>query len=219
MVTDLEPFSRAKERKILDIALDHTRKIEESVIHIVESVTAWINNDTAGIKAAIESVKELEEAADKLKRQMIRSISGTQLETRQDLLRLVFKVDSIGEYVEGAAFYLDFIKNWRPPPKMISMIESLLKNVLSCISDLKNAVRALGTDVNRAIKLADQVDKTETIVDGIFRSLTIELYQLEEMDPKFLMEIREFFERIETIADRAEDASDAIRIIAVTHGG
>ena len=150
---------------------------------------------------------------------MIRSISGTQLETRQDLLRLVFKVDSIGEYVEGAAFYLDFIKNWRPPPKMISMIESLLKNVLSCVSDLKNAVRALGTDVNRSIKLADQVDKTETIVDGIFRSLTIELYQLEDLDPKFLMEIREFFERIETIADRAEDASDAIRIIAVTHGG
>ena len=57
------------------------------------------------------------------------------------------------------------------------------------------------------------------MVDGIFRSLTIELSQLDELEPKFLMSVRDFLERIESIADIAEDASDAIRILAVIHGG
>jgi len=219
MTSDLEAFSRAEERKILDIALDHIRKIEEAVLQMAESATAWINNDLEGFESTLEQVKVLEEAADKLKRQMIRRISGAMIETREDLLRLVFKIDSIGEYAEGASFYLEFIKTWRPPKKIADMIGSMLNKVLNCVSDLKNAVRALGSNVSRAIQLADQIDALETEVDNIFRSLTIELSQLEELEPKFLMEVRDFIERVETIADIAEDASDAIRILAIIHGG
>ncbi len=90
---------------------------------------------------------------------------------------------------------------------------------MNCVSNLKNAVRALGSNVSQAIQLANQIDAIETEVDDIFRSLTIELYHLDELEPKFLMEVRDFIERIETIADIAEDASDAIRILAITHGG
>lgn len=219
MTIDLEAFSRAEERKILDIALDHARKIEETVLQMAESVTAWISNDLEGFESALERVKELEEEADKLKRQMIRRVSGAMINTREDLLRLAFKIDSIGEYAEGVSFYLEFIKKWRPPKKIADMIDSLLKKVIKSVSDLKNAVRALGTNVSQAIQLANQIDATETEVDNIYRSLTIELSQLDELEPKFLFEVRDFIERIETIADIAEDASDAIRILAIIHGG
>lgn len=219
MTIDLDAFSRAEERKILDIALDHARKIEETVLQMAESVDAWLSNDIESFVSALDKVKVLEGEADKLKRQMIRRISGAMIETREDLLRLVFKIDSIGEYAEGASFYLEFIKAWRPPKKIANMIDSLLKKVLNCVSDLKNAVRALGSNVSRAIQLANQIDATETEGDDIFRSLTIELSQLDDLDAKFLMEVRDFIERIETIADIAEDASDAIRILAITHGG
>jgi predicted phosphate transport protein (TIGR00153 family) len=219
LTIDLEAFSRAEERKILEIALDHVRKIEDAVLQLVESVKAWINHDVDRINTPLNAVRELEDDADKLKRQMIRRISGAMIETREDLLRLIFRIDSIGEYAEGAAFYFDFIKAWRPPKHICELLDALLANVLTGVSSLKNAVRALGSNVSRAIRLADQIDAAETTVDGIFRSLTIELSQLEELEPKFLMSVRDFLERVQTIADIAEDASDAIRILAVIHGG
>ncbi len=219
MTIDIDAFSRAEERKILDIALDHVRKIEETVLEMAESVDAWVSNDNERFISALDKVKVLEGEADKLKRQIFRRISGAMIETREDLLRLVFKIDSIGEYAEGASFYLEFIKAWRPPKRIASMIDSMLKKVINCVSNLKNAVRALGSNVSHAIQLANQIDAIETEVDDIFRSLTIELYHLDELEPKFLMEVRDFIERIETIADITEDASDAIRILAITHGG
>ncbi len=219
MTIDIDAFSRAEERKILDIALDHVRKIEETVLEMAESVDAWVSNDNERFISALDKVKVLEGEADKLKRQIFRRISGAMIETREDLLRLVIKIDSIGEYAEGASFYLEFIKAWRPPKRIASMIDSMLKKVINCVSNLKNAVRALGSNVSHAIQLANQIDAIETEVDDIFRSLTIELYHLDELEPKFLMEVRDFIERIETIADITEDASDAIRILAITHGG
>ena len=79
------------------------------------------------------------------------------------------------------------------------------------------AILLLSQNSSRAIELAMEVDAAERAVDEGHRRILQELYK-SNLDILVLLRLKDLTQHLEEIADAAEDAADAIRIIAVARG-
>ena len=95
--------------------------------------------------------------------------------------------------------------------------ESLIKIAgltTKAVDSLRGAVKALMTDIDAAEKKGAEVNELEHEVDLIELGLLKDIYEFEKvLDPVSVVQLVEITRRTENIADRAEDASDMIRIV------
>jgi len=66
----------------------------------------------------------------------------------------------------------------------------------------------------KAVELAIEVDAAERDADAAHRGFTQFLYS-SNLDIKVLLRLKDLGQHLEEIADAAEDAADAVRIIAI----
>jgi|Deesub1362B_J571_1020462.scaffolds.fasta_scaffold14258_1 predicted phosphate transport protein (TIGR00153 family) len=211
----INPYTNDEERKALDMYQDHIRKVITAVKELSLMVEDWINNRWESIEQRLEKISSLEKEADEIKRALLDEVSkAATLIQREDLMRLSLIADEIADYADATSFRLSHLRDWRPQGELADMFREFIEWVVKSVEKLREAIFMLPQNVEKAIKIAEEVDESERKVDVLQRVIVHTLYNLD-ISAKTLIKVIDFVRHIEEIADIAEDAADAVRIIAV----
>ncbi|OLS15257.1 MAG: hypothetical protein RBG13Loki_1114 [Promethearchaeota archaeon CR_4] len=209
-------MSSSFDQEILDSSQDHIRKVVNTVKGMVQTIDAWLQGNETLVKEKLDITRKYEQDADGVKDILLRKTAEAETVLhRQDLLRLILKVDEIADYAEGVAVRVSYIR-YKPNDYITRQIMELGKAVLSCVTNVREAIFELAKRSKRVYNMCDEIDKGEQVVDDIFRSLEADLFKSFDMDVRIMMQIRSMTYHMEDMGDLAESVSDFIRIIAAS---
>jgi len=198
------------------------QKVCSVVIALNETVENFCEGNTRKIMSSYKSAFEKEREADELKRKILAEMYGKIIHPldQEHIARLILTADDIASNAKAAAMKIGLFVN----PKSVSaeLRESMKKfseNLVGIAMRTYDALRLLGKDRKAAIKAADEVEKTEELIDE---------FRAKEVYPKLLewfkktcniglsLLVKEIIDNMENLADRCEDVGDIVRFIALS---
>jgi len=218
MVFPVETEERVK-RQALSVSRDHLREVVDISRKISQLVTVFVNGDKNLAQELFADIKKQQNNVDVAQRNVSRELAeiGAILMSREDFLRFTNLTSEIADYCEGIGFRLLQImeRGWKVPKQIKEDMIKLSDAVFYTISKLRETVMTLNYGVSKALEKARDVESAERIVDGLYRQLEIDIIDSKmELPPMFLL--LNVVQKLEDAADKAKDASDAARILALT---
>jgi predicted phosphate transport protein (TIGR00153 family) len=218
MVFPVETEERVK-RKALDVSRDHLREVVDISRKISQLVSVFVNGDKNLAQQLFSDIKKAQNGVDSARRNVSRELAeiGAILMSREDFLRFTNLTSEIADYCEGIAFRLLQImeRGWNVPKEIKEELIKLSDAVFDTISKLRETVMTLNYGTAKALEKAREVEAAERVVDDIYRRLEVDIIDSKmEFPPMFLLWT--VVQHLEDAADKAKDASDAARILALT---
>ena len=218
MVFPVETEERVK-RKALDVSRDHLREVVDVSRKISQMVSSFVNGDKNSAQELFNDIKNHQNNVDVAHRNVSRELAeiGAILMSREDFLRFTNLTTDIADYCEGIAFRLLQImdRDWKVPKQIKEDLVKLSDAVFDTISRLRETVMTLNYGTSKALEKAREVDSAERMVDDIYRQLEVDVIASKmEFPPMFLLWT--VVQHLEDAADKAKDASDIARILALT---
>jgi uncharacterized protein Yka (UPF0111/DUF47 family) len=142
---------------------------------------------------------------------------GSLLISREDFLRLLFRLSEVSAFCEAMAYRLMGVLDlkWKLDAKRMNAISHLMGSVLKEISKARETLHSLSFDPDKAIETAKAVEELERQIDAESRNLDLELLG-DKMPLPALLFLRDLVDRAEKIADIGVDIVDHIRVLALT---
>lgn len=206
-------------RRILEVCQSQARTIVDIVRELVLMVDSVAENKHRDIKTHYEGMLKLIAENDKLRTTLLEEVAsmGSLLVSREDFMRLMFRMTAIADYAEALGFRLmgAMERKWKIDKKHIHALSGILSLVLSEVTRMKETLHSLGFDPDKAVELSRSVEELERKIDVNSRNLDFEILSgklpLQEV---FLL--RDMAERAERMADLGVEVVDLIRVIALT---
>ena len=218
MVFPVETEERVK-RKALDVSRDHLREVVNISRKISQLVSAFVSDDKKSAQELFENIKTFQNNVDSAQRNVSRELAeiGAILMSREDFLRFTNLTGDIADYCEGIGFRLIQImeRGWNVPKKIKEDFVKLSDAVFDTIFKLRETVMTLNYGTTKALEKASEVDAAERIVDDIYRQLEVDIID-SKMDRPPMFLLWTVVQNLEEAADKAKDASDVARILALT---
>ncbi len=188
-----------------------TYKLKDVVEHFSEGKFDLMDRE-------VEEITRIEHEADEIRRKMeVEFYHGAFLPfDREDRIVLAELVDSVADSAQSAGYAMSLGKVKFPKSFKEDFIE-LTDSSLETVSVLRDCIELLERDLSQALSKAHEVEEKEEDGDKIERKIIIKLYEAyrnEEIGILKFLELKNITEKIGNIADRAEDASDRVPIIA-----
>ncbi|MFX1474275.1 MAG: DUF47 domain-containing protein [Promethearchaeota archaeon] len=214
----LEITGNRAENKAIGIAQDHAGVVLQAAKTLRMMIEDWMDGQKERQKELFNKLAQLEREADSIKRSLLDelSVSETMLR-RSDFFRLAMTTDDIADICEATAWDLTGLEDYQPDTKIKNQIKTMLDAIDDAITNMRQAILLLAQNSSKAIELAMEVDAAERAVDEGHRRILQALYR-SKLDILVLLRLKDLTQHLEEIADAAEDAADAIRIIAVARG-
>jgi predicted phosphate transport protein (TIGR00153 family) len=218
MVFPVETEERVK-RKALDVSRDHLREVVDISRKISQIISSFVDGDKNSAQELFDGIKKHQNNVDVAQRNVSRELAeiGAILMSREDFLRFTNLTTDIADYCEGIAFRLLQImeRGWKVPKQIKEDLVRLSDAVFDTISKLRETAMTLNYGTTKALEKAREVDAAERIVDDIYRQLEVDIIDSKmEFPPMFLLWT--VVQHLEDAADKAKDASDVARILALT---
>jgi predicted phosphate transport protein (TIGR00153 family) len=206
-------------RRMLDLCQIHAR----NVVEITRHLTVLVDNVAEGkLGVAKENYASLLKAMgenEKNKATFLIEVAsvGSLLISREDFLRLLFRLDEIADYCEAIGDRLIAVTalKWKFDTKKLQQLSKLMSLILKEISKLRETIHSLSFDPEKAMETAKSVEELEHQIDVESRRLNLELLGSKLPLPTMLS-LRDVVERAEVIADIGVDVVDHIRVLALT---
>jgi len=218
MVFPVETEERVK-RKALDVSRDHLREVVDISRKISQLVSVFVNGDKKLAQELFSDIKKAQNGVDAARRNVSRELAeiGAILMSREDFLRFTNLTSDIADYCEGIAFRLLQImeREWKVPKQIKEDLIKLSDAVFDTISRLRETVMTLNYGTAKALEKAREVEAAERVVDDIYRQLEVDIIDSKMEFPPMLL-LWTVVQHLEDAADKAKDASDAARILALT---
>jgi len=218
MVFPVETEERVK-RKALDVSRDHLREVVDISRKISQLVSAFVSGDKKLAQELYDNIKTHQNNVDVASRNVSRELPeiGAILMSREDFLRFTNQVSDIADYFEGIGFRLVQImeRGWKVPNVIKNDLVKLSDAVFDTISRLRETAMTLNYGSSKALEKAREVDVAERNVDDIYRQLEVDIID-SKMDRPPMFLLWTVIQHLEDTADKAKDASDIARIIALT---
>jgi predicted phosphate transport protein (TIGR00153 family) len=193
--------------------------VVETTRKVTQLVDSFVTNDKETAQKLVDEIGELEEEVDDIGRVVAQELSkiGGVLTSREDFLRFTNQTGEIADFCEGIAFRLLEImeKGWAVTPELKEGLMRLSEKMFETISKLRETAIALNYSSTKALEKAAEVERAERVVDEIYRELEIKIINAKLKIPVLLL-LRDVVKMLEDLTDKAEDASDAARILALT---
>ncbi|WP_087037979.1 TIGR00153 family protein [Thermococcus litoralis] len=214
------PIFGGKENNVFATIDRHLDAVNSTIIKLRELVEAYLNGEVERAEALMKEVEELEREADTLRREIETMLyQGAFLPVnRGDYARLSELVDSVADAAESAAHSLILAKP-KVPSDLKDEILELLDYSLRTYQLLEKAVKALNTNVDEAIEYAKKTEIAEEEADKIEYSLLRKVFESEKITTFAKIIWDKVITKIGDIADRAEDASDQVLLMALKRRG
>ena len=216
MVLPAETEERVK-RRALNVCQDHVRKVLDLTRKVPQMVDYFMKNDKDRAAQLFNEVTGGEAEVDKARRLVSQELAeiGAILLSREDFLRFTNLTSEIADFSEGIAFRLVEIMqhNWNVPTDIKKDLLKLSEAVFETVLKLREMVMALNYGSTKTMEKARDVEIAEQNVDGLYRDLEIKLLGSKVEFPALIL-MRDVLQLLEDSADKAEDASDAARILS-----
>jgi predicted phosphate transport protein (TIGR00153 family) len=218
MVFPVETEERVK-RKALDVSRDHLREVVDISRKISQLVSVFVNGDKKLAYELFADIKKGQNSVGAARRNVSRELAeiGAILMSREDFLRFTNLTSDIADYCEGIGFRLLQImeRGWKVPKQIMEDLVKLSDAVFDTVSKLRETVMTLNYGTSKALEKAREVEVAERLVDDIYRQLEVDIIDSKmDLPPMFLLWT--VAQHLEDAADKAKDASDAARILALT---
>ena len=216
MVLPAETEERVK-RRALNVCQDHLRKVLDVTRKVPQMIDYFMRNDKDKATTLFNEVTGAEAEVDKARRLVSQELAeiGAILLSREDFLRFTNLTSEIADFSEGIAFRLVEIMehNWNVPMDIKKDLLKLSEAVFETVNKLREMVMALNYGSTKTMEKARDVEIAEQNVDALYRELEIKLLG-SKVDFPALILLRDVLQLLEDSADKAEDASDAARILS-----
>ncbi len=205
-------------RKALAVLQDEFSRILNSARELSALTTSLVRGDIKDIQASLERMRTAEEEVENLRRKITREVAeiGSLMVYREDVLRAAYLMDDIAGYISGVLFRLANMKlTSLKKGKFDEDLEQLIGMVVDAIFKLNEMARALSINPGSTIELAQDVAKLERKVDARYRAVIIKA--LSEISvTKDLLLLKDAIEGIEGMADKCQETSDSLTILALS---
>ena len=218
MVFPVETEERVK-RRALNVSRDHLRQVVDISRKISHLVAVFVKGDKKTAQELFADIKKAQNDVDIARRIVSRELTeiGAILMSREDFLRFTNLTSEIADFCEGIAFRLVQImeRGWKVPNRIQEDLIKLSDAVFDTISRLRDTVMTLNYGASKSREKAREVEAAERIVDGLYRQLEVDIIDSKMNLPPMIL-LWDVVQLMEDAADKAEDASDAARILAFT---
>jgi predicted phosphate transport protein (TIGR00153 family) len=216
MVFPVETEERVKQRA-LTICQDHLRKVVEITRKVPQLVDSFVKGDKVAVKQLHAEIRKAEEEVDIARRMVAQELAeiGAILISREDFLRFTNLANEIADFCEGIAFRLMEImeRGWKVPMDIKKSLARLADSMFETVSKLRETVMMLNYGAEKVSEKSREVEVAENVVDDVYRELEVKILNCK-LDIPVLLLLRDVLQLIEDAADKAEDVSDAARILA-----
>jgi predicted phosphate transport protein (TIGR00153 family) len=163
----------------------------------------------ADVQAAAKRISDIEHECDHITHAVVAKLHTTFITPldRNDIYRLITKMDDIMDYIEAAAERMSLYELSVVTQDVTALADVLLQSTQR-VSEAVSSFR----DLKRPQSILDkciEINRLENVADSIFRTSLARLFR-EEKDPITIMKWKEVFELLETATDRCEDVANII---------
>jgi len=216
MVFPMETEHRVKLRA-LSVCQEHLRKVLEISRKVPQMVESFVEEDKKRAQQLFTEIRQLRDSVDVARRTVAQELAeiGAILMSREDFLRFTNLTSEIADFCEGIAFRLLEMmeRKWKVAPDVKNDLMKFSEAVFETISKLRETAMTLSYGSAKTLEKAREVEIAERIVDDLFRELEVKILNSHIEIPVLLL-LRDVIGLMEDAADKAEDASDAARILA-----
>ncbi len=214
------PIFGGKESSVFEAIESHLKVVNESLVAFRELMVSYLDGDFERARAFEREVDELESKADTLRRSIETMLyEGAFLPAnRGDYVRLSELIDQVADAAESAAHTL-ILARPKVPEELKDEILGLVDSSVKTYGVLIEAVNALNSDVDRAIELAKAVEDAEEKADEVEYDVKGKVFESETVTTYAKLVWNQILTKIGDIADRAEDASDQVMLMAIKRRG
>jgi len=184
----------------------------------VEGCRAFLEmvEQPSDLEARAERVKQIEHECDEITHAVVEALHKTFITPidRNDIYRLITKMDDIMDFVEAAADRLALYEVKAMTKEVGDLARCLVQSaehVLGAVS----SIRDLGKP-NGILQHCIEINRLENVADGILRSALARLFR-EEKDPIAVIKWKEIYETLEAATDRCEDVANIIEGVVLEH--
>jgi len=216
LVLPVETEERVK-RRALSVCQDHLRKVLEIARKVPQMVDCFAADDKDTARQVFAEIKKTEEEVDKARRIVSQELAqiGAILINREDFLRFTNLTSEIADFCEGLSFWLLSImeRGWNVPADIKNDLVKLAEATLNTVIKLRETAITLSYGPEKTLEKAREVETAERTVDEIYRKLEVKIINSNLEIPVMLL-LKDITQLLENAADKAEDASDAARILS-----
>jgi uncharacterized protein Yka (UPF0111/DUF47 family) len=204
-------------RKLLMLCQDNMRLVVESFRKALILFDSLSKEGSAPL-AVLDDLHRIMEEAAGIRGTLIGELNsiGGILITRDDFFRLIGLFGDMMDVTESLCFLLVEMenRNIKVQKKDAEGVSRMADLAFDSLLKLKDGVMSLGFDSERAITYAGAVDGIERSLDALYAKVDLDIIS-SHSDLPTILTLREIASKIESIVDKAQGASDLIRIITI----
>ncbi len=212
-------FAKRRKSKVLEMADRQMTLAIDTVIELEKSINSALKGDKEKAKASFEKLSKVEHEIDELRRTVFEELTRGSLRSkdREDIMHLVKRLDEMADHVKDASRAVIILLEAEVPKEMWKQFVLTAKDLVVCATTLRKAIENLGTEPEKAMELAKQIDAIEGQVDEKYvKSKAMLLKYSEEIDAATIMLLKDLIEEMEHVADSCDDTADYVRILTVS---
>jgi predicted phosphate transport protein (TIGR00153 family) len=205
-------------RKALAVLYDEINRILNSARDLSTLFVSIIKGNEKEVHLCLERMASAEVDIENLRRKITLEVAeiGSLMVSREDVLRTAYIVDDIAGFVNGIAFRLSNIKpSSLKKGKLDEDVVHLVEMVVDAIFKLNEMARALSINPESTVEIGQEVQKLERQIDAKYRAITIKVLN-EIAVTKDILLLKDAVEGLEGMADKCQEASDSLTILALS---
>jgi predicted phosphate transport protein (TIGR00153 family) len=198
-----------REGKFFDFFNEHADLSAQAALELQALLS-----DLSQLERRSRAIEKCEKKADQITHQTIQLLHRTFITPldRDEIHRLINAMDDILDLMEDVAtcLFLYDVKAVTPDAQKLAEI------CVSCTVKVKDAVAKLEsmTNADAILRLCGEIDRLESEADFVFRSAVAKLFR-EEPDVKQIIKLKEVYQLLEGVTDKAEDVANIIEGIVL----
>jgi uncharacterized protein len=205
-------------RKALAVLQDEIARILTSARDLAALTNSLVKGDDRDIQTCMDRMRNAEDEVENIRRNITREVSaiGSIMIYREDILRTAYIMDDIAGYISGVAFRLTNINIYALKKGGFDEdVKQLIGLVVDASFKVNDMARALSINPTNTIELAQGVQKLERQIYSRYRFVIVKA--LNEISfNRDLFVLKDAIEGIEGMADKCQEASDSITILALS---
>jgi predicted phosphate transport protein (TIGR00153 family) len=211
-------FSERRKSKVLEMADRQMTLAIDTVIELEKSINAALKGNKENAIASFNKLSKVEHEIDELRRRVFEELTRGSLmsKDREDIMHLVKRLDQMADHVKDASRAVVLLLEATVSKELWKQFAQTAKDLVACATTLRKAIENLGTNPEKAMELAKQIDKIEGKVDEKYlKSKELLLKYSRETDAATILLLKDLIEEMEHVADSCDDTADYVRILTV----
>jgi len=212
-------ISRTRERKALELYIEHISKIKLVVDHATEALRAYREGDFKRFNEEWNKVFDLEREADDLKRKILAELSRGVFHPidREEVIRLVINSDDIASHAKAWTRRLHFVQRELVHTSILDRLVEMANCVKEATKLIKDAsAELIAGHENKVLEIANMIETLEENVDDVRAEALREVFTYcDSAKVSHCLLVKEIVDIIEDAADECENVADVLRSVAL----